>query len=100
MLLNSPAWSVSTYTAAYTRFLDLSSTTTLDNQATLYFRLADASTSSIGGGTVASTGTDRVDNVIVTSPPVATAIPEPSSIVLCGLALLGLAGTARFRKKN
>ena len=64
---------------------DLTTVPALDNQATIYFRFIDASTVSANGGTVAGTGTDRVDNVVV------SALPEPASLVLLvagGLMLL------------
>ncbi|HEY7087667.1 MAG TPA: hypothetical protein VH518_06225 [Tepidisphaeraceae bacterium] len=46
--------------------------------ASLFFRLVDTSTTSANGTTVASGGTDRVDNVTINSGPV----PEPASLGL------------------
>jgi len=63
---------------------DLSSIITLNNVATVYFRVVDNSTTSINAGTVAATGTDRIDNFIVNGTVVV--VPEPSSIAL---ALMG-----------
>jgi hypothetical protein len=65
--------------------------TAWDNQATLYFRLYDTSTTSINGATVASTGTDRVDNFTVVG------IPEPSTVALVGAGLVGLFAIRRRR---
>jgi len=74
---------------------DLSAFTTLDNSAQVFFRLAQVGTTSIGGGTVASGGTGRVDNFVIN----ATAVPEPTSIALIGM--IGVAGLAvRYRRKN
>jgi hypothetical protein len=97
----NPTWSSNplNYASIYTNFVDLSTMPSLDNQATVYFRLEDDATTSANGGTVASGGSFRADNVIVTSPATQTAVPEPSAIVLGGLALLSLVGAARFRKK-
>lgn len=54
-----------------------------DNQATLYFRIVNQST-------VATGGTNRIDNIMVSSGP----IPAPGAI-----ALLGLAGLATRRRR-
>jgi MYXO-CTERM domain-containing protein len=54
-----------------------------DNQATLIFRFVNLST-------VATGGTNRIDNIVVSSGP----IPAPGAI-----ALLGLAGLATRRRR-
>lgn len=61
----------------------------LDNQANVYFRLIDISDTSARGDTVAVTGTNRVDNVLI------EAVPEPMT-----LALLGLGGLAMLRRRK
>ena len=70
-------------TSTYTD--DLTSIDDLNGAATVYFRLANLDTTAINGGTTASTGTDRVDNVIITGTAIAA--PEPSSWILGGLAI-------------
>ena len=62
----------------------------LDNQATIYFRLTNSSTLSINGGTVASGGTGRVDNVVITG-----VVPEPATI-----DLLSLGGLVVIRRRK
>jgi len=90
VLLNgapNTAWSsTGSPNPAFNYSYDFSSlTTALDNQASVYFRLIDTSTVSTNAGTVASGGTDRVDNFTV------TAIPEPSTYaVIIGALALGL----------
>jgi len=74
------AWSVSTYNSLYTFSDNLSSLVAVNNDATLYFRLADASTASANGGTVGTAGTDRVDNFDVFVTPT----PEPQSLFMVG----------------
>ncbi|HUI28846.1 MAG TPA: hypothetical protein VLX91_01425 [Candidatus Acidoferrales bacterium] len=61
-LLTGDTWSSSSRKTASTRTLDLSTVTGLNDKSTIYIRLADDSTASINGGTVASSGTNRVDN--------------------------------------
>jgi hypothetical protein len=85
----NPTWNASTSSSLYTFNWDLSAIDTIENSSTVYFRLVDASVTSAGGGTVATTGTDRVDNFTVN----ASAIPEPQSFALLtagGMMLLRL----------
>ncbi|HMP82417.1 MAG TPA: hypothetical protein PKA41_06875 [Verrucomicrobiota bacterium] len=89
---NTP-WSTVTYNSVYTLTFDLSSISGLDNQAAVYFRLVNTTTTSANGGTVASTGTSRVDNFLV-----AGVVPEPSTAVLGALG--GLFCLAMLRRRN
>lgn len=86
------AWNTTVATAATSFIYDLSGVTALDNAANVYFRLTDSSTISANGGTVASGGTDRVDNFVVFSP-----VPEPSVMALAALG--GLMGLVALRRK-
>jgi hypothetical protein len=82
-LAPNASWNGTTPSTAYSFAFDLSGISAIDEQASVYFRLINSSTTSAGGGTVASTGTDRVDNFTVYSP-----VPEPSTAALLGLGLL------------
>jgi hypothetical protein len=62
----NPTLNASLYQSIYTLAFDLSSETALDDDASVYFRLTNTSTVSIGGGVVAATGSNRVDNFTVT----------------------------------
>lgn len=78
--------------SGYHNSFDLSSVTALNGKSTVTFRLIDLSTTSINGGTVASGGTDRVDNVTITGTQ---AVPEPASMVALGV---GVAAMVRRRR--
>lgn len=82
-------WNSTTPVPLSSYTVDLSSISALDNQAAIYLRLVNTSTTSANNGTVASTGTSRVDNVIIST----VTVPEPCSVLLafCGLAGLGIA---------
>lgn len=82
-----PANSLFTFTP------DLSSLPGLVGQTAVYFRMFDANTTSINGGTVAATGTDRIDNVIIAF------VPEPSSMVLVATGS-GVAGLFFMRRRK
>ena len=71
-------WNSTTPVSAANTSRDLSAITALDNQANVYFRLIDNSTTSANGGTVAAAGTDRVDNFTISG----TAIPAAPSVDL------------------
>lgn len=86
----NPVWNSTTASALYT-FGPIAAPAALDNAATVYFRLAMASTVSANGGTVATGGTDRVDNIIING----TLVPTPGS-----LALLGLGGLVVGRRRR
>ena len=79
---NAP-WNATTYSSAYHFSYDLSSVDALNGATTVYFRLTDADTTSANGGTVASGGTDRVDNVVISE------VPEPSTYALLALGMAG-----------
>ena len=81
-------WNSTTGFAAYT-FGPTAGPASLDNQATVYFRLTMASNVSANGSTVQAGGSDRVDNVIITG-----AVPAPGAMTLLGLGGL-IAGRRR-----
>ena len=89
VLLSS--WSPSSVNSAFTLNYDLSGITALDNAATVFFRVTDVDTTSINGGTVATGGTDRIDNFTVLS------VPEPSTVAMVCMVFAGLIA---FRRKS
>jgi hypothetical protein len=94
----NPVWNSTTASGLYSYASDLSSIAALDNLAAVYFRLVDLSTVSASGGTVGTTGTDRVDNVLISG----AAVPEPSTWVAGALLALpfGLHGVRYLRSRK
>jgi hypothetical protein len=92
--LASPAVSWSTVAPVVTTSFsfDLSSILALNNDSSIYFRLAVENNIAINGTTVAAGGTDRIDNVVVSG----TAVPAPGALALLGLS--GLVGRNRRRR--
>jgi hypothetical protein len=83
----SPFWNQNAPVVEDRIEIDLSSISALDNAATVYFRLVNSSTVSVNGGTVAATGTNRVDNFtvyrnFVPTPPPAPELPVAGDLVL------------------
>jgi hypothetical protein len=70
------AWSAATPQPGTSYTNDLSSITSLANVPVVYFRLVVNSSTSINGGTVAASGTDRIDNFTVFGT-----IPGPAQII-------------------
>lgn len=85
----NPPWNATTSSPLYTN--SVTGPGNLDGQATVYFRLTQTTNIAENGGTVAGTGTDRVDNIIIEGSPV----PTPGSF-----ALLGLGGLVAMRRRR
>ncbi len=88
----NPTWNATTASSLYTFNYNLGSS--IDNSPTVYFRITDSSTTAANGTTVATTGTDRIDNFSVFTTPV----PEPSSVAI-GIAG-GLAGLVIWKRRK
>ena len=88
------SWTSGTEITGYNYLVDLSAITSLDNSAAVDFRLIVRSTAdSTPPGTIAASGSSRVDNFTVT----ASLVPEPSALALAGLGMLILVG---YRRSN
>lgn len=91
--LTNDAWAAAAAKSVSFKTFDLTSVTALNNAATVIFRVVDLSTVAITGGTVAATGTNRIDDFNVsTGGTITPAVPEPASIayMVGGLGCLGL----------
>ena len=86
-------WSSGTSVATTSYSFDLSSVSALDNAANVYFRVINFSTVSAAGGTVATGGTDRIDNFTV------AVVPEPSTYALLALGGATVLLRRRFARK-
>jgi len=70
---------------------DLSGITGLDNNASAAFRI-------IFNGAMSATGTNRIDNLVVSGSPAVTAVPEPTAMLLLGSGLSTLVAVLRRKK--
>lgn len=91
VLVNSGGdqWNTSSHNSSSHYSYDLSSVTALNNQANIYFRLVDNSTTSAGGGTVQTTGTSRVDNFTISGTVATTNYYSKSTGNLTDVATWG-----------
>lgn len=97
---NSGTWSGAPINSDLKTF-DLSSVLGLNNVGSVSFRLIDNSTVSANGGTVASSGTNRVDDFTINgSTFTPAAVPEPASVAFLGALVLGGMAQGRFRTKS
>jgi hypothetical protein len=77
-------WNSTTRHPEYLNMVDLSAITALDNQNQICIRVVQNSAVSANCGTVASGGTSRVDNAVISG------VPEPTTLALMGLGAIGL----------
>ncbi len=93
----APTWSATTYNPASQQQFDLSLVAGLNNNPDVVFRLVDTSTISVGGGTVGTAGSSRVDDFYVSfGGPIV--VPEPATYMLLGFGVLVCA--QQFRRKK
>jgi hypothetical protein len=92
---SSQPWNVTTSSSAYNLTFDLSAISSLANDSAIYFRTTMADTTAINGGSVATAGTDRVDNFTVFGSPLS--VPEPTTLAL---AFGGAAFLVAFRRRR
>jgi len=79
-------WTTGTFHNGFTFTPDLSSISLLiANQTSVYIRLVDNSNVSINGTTVATAGTDRIDNFTVSGDSMAVPDSLPFSFTACFL---------------
>lgn len=95
--VTNDSWSSATTKPISFKEFDLSSVAALDNAASVVFRVVDLSTVAITGGTVATTGTGRVDDFNVSTGGFVTPAPEPASYVYILGGLGGLCLIVRRR---
>ena len=91
----SQPWNATTSSSAYNLSFVLSAISSLANVGAIFFRTTMADTTSISGGSVATAGTDRIDNFTVSGNSLS--VPEPTTLAL---ALGGAACLVAFRRRR
>lgn len=90
----NPVWNSTTSSPIYTYSADLSSIPALNNNPNAGFRIIQMTDVSANGGTVAATGTSRVDNVIIFP------VPEPTTILAFSAGALVVGNWVRRRRSK
>jgi hypothetical protein len=75
---------------------NLSSILGVNNQAEVYFRVIDDSTTAINGSPYVPGGDDRIDNFMIS----AQVVPEPATLTLSGMAVVGGVLLQAWRRKR
>ena len=96
-LAPNASWSTGTPTPAYGFSVDLTAIGSIEDAASVFFRITDMATVSLAGGTVGSGGTSRIDNFLVSGT--IAPIPEPSTWALFGAGVIGLVFVVRRKNK-
>ncbi|MCX6197339.1 MAG: YDG domain-containing protein [Flavobacteriia bacterium] len=95
--LDATGWSTSNYRSAAVRSFDLSSITTLNNKSEVFVRLVNVNTTSNGSGTVATSGTSRIDNFVLTGIACNTSAGitnnTNTNVLTCDAATIALTAT-------
>jgi hypothetical protein len=95
-LTSGITWSSSVSGQATVQSFDLSAITALNTASTVYFRIVDDGTANITGGAIGTSGTDRVDDFLITSS--ITLIPEPSTLAFAAMGIAGCLLVFRSRR--
>lgn len=98
---NGGTWSSSTSRSGYSFLFDLGGVSAINDASAVYFRLTDSSTTNIGGTTVGTSGTSRIDNFTVSgSETVTSSVPDSLPLSVAAGALFGIAllGQTRGRR--
>ena len=97
----TPTWNTTTHQTTSTEnfSFDFSSFTSLNNDSDIYFRLLDTSTVSIGGGTVGTAGTSRVDDFAINGDLIP--VPEPTTYaeIIFGVLFCGTQVARKIRSR-
>lgn len=99
VLLNgapNSSWNTTGYQSNFTRSVNLSGVTSLNNRNMIYLRLAVLDNAAINAGGILGAGTSRIDNVRITGSPIPAAVPVP--LPLLGAAA-ALAQSRRLRRR-
>lgn len=79
--LANASWNGTSRNSGSVYSIDLSSISAINHQPSVWLRLAQVDGIAVNGGSIAASGTSRIDNISITA-----AIPEPSTTMLCALA--------------
>ncbi|MEO7676793.1 MAG: hypothetical protein ABIV39_08545 [Verrucomicrobiota bacterium] len=97
--INAISWASGSVNSGSSLAFNLAPFASVNNSPTVYFRISEADSSTASGGTVASTGTSRIDNFTVTGNAISS-VPDSLPLGFTAIFLLGFLAFSHYQLFN